>query len=132
MALNKSEISRLLETEMAYLATADKQGVPHVKPIWFVVDAGKIWFETDLATKAFRNIKENNRIMMCFGGRETYLVWGKVKWYKEPDAPVPFRKMLWAKYGKDMDDSFISDKTGIFEVAIEKESSWHYADGNWE
>lgn len=52
--------------------------------------------------------------MLCRGGRETYLVWGKVKWYKGKDCPIPFRKMLWDKYGKDMDDSYITDKTFIF------------------
>lgn len=132
MPLNKTEKEKLLKTEIVYLATADLKGNPHVKPIWFVYHKGKIWFETHLPTRAFRNIKENNKIMMCFGGRETYLVWGKVKWYKEKDCPVPFRKMLWKKYGKDMDDSYITEKTRIFKVKVEKETSWHYADQNWE
>ena len=132
MPLNKSEIGKLLEKEIVYLATSSLSGNPHVKPIWFVFNKGKIWFETHLPTKAFRNIKENNKIMLCFGGRETYLVWGKVKWHKEKDCPVPFRKMLWDKYKGYMDDSFITDKTRIFEVIIKKETSWHYADQNWE
>ncbi|KKR25103.1 MAG: hypothetical protein A3C27_01005 [Candidatus Levybacteria bacterium RIFCSPHIGHO2_02_FULL_39_36] len=132
MALNKREIERLLKSEIVYLATCDTKGNPHVKPIWFIFDQGKIWFETDIITRAFKNIKENNKIMLCFGGRETYLVWGKVKWYKEKDAPVEFRKMFWKKYGKFMDDSYITDKTRIFEVIIEKEMSWHYADKGWE
>lgn len=132
MPLNKTETGKLLKTEIVYLATADKKGNPHVKPIWFVHHKGKIWFETHIPTRAFRNIKENNKIMLCFGGRETYLVWGQVKWYKEKDCPIPFRKMLWDKYGDDMDDSYITKKTRIFEVIINKELSWHYADQDWE
>jgi len=132
MALNRNEIEKLLKTEIVYLATSDLKGNPHVKPIWFVYRKGKIWFETHLPTRAFKNIKENNKIMLCFGGRETYLVWGKVKWYKEKDAPLPFRKLYWKKYGDDMDDSYITDKTRIFEVIIGKETSWHYADQNWD
>ncbi len=132
MSLNIKEIGKLFKTEIVYLATSDLQGNPHVKPIWFVYYKGKIWFETDIITRAFKNIKENNKIMLCFGGRETYLIWGSVKWYKEKDAQVPFRKMFWEKYGKDMDDSYITEKTRIFEVIITKEMSWHYADQNWE
>lgn len=132
MPLNKEELGGLLESEIVYLSTCDLKGNPHVKPIWFVYSEGKIWFETDLVTRAFKNIKENNKVMLCFGGKMTYLVWGKVRWYKETDSPVPFRKMLWAKYGKFMDDSFITEKTGIFEVVVEKEKAWHYADKNWE
>ena len=132
MPLNKTEKNKLLETEIVYLATSGLKGNPHVKPIWFIRHKDKIWFETDITTRAFKNIKENNKIMLCFGGRETYLVWGKVKWYKEKDCPILFRKMLWDKYGDDMDDSYITDKTYIFEVIPEKELSWHYADQNWE
>ena len=129
MPLNKTETKDLLEKEeICYLATSDISGNPHVKPIWYVTYKGKIWFETDVTTRAFKNIKENNKIMICFGGKETYLVWGSVKWYEEKDAPLPFRKMLWDKYGKDMEDSYITDKTRIFEVIVSKEISWHYAD----
>jgi uncharacterized pyridoxamine 5'-phosphate oxidase family protein len=132
MPLNKIEKGKLLETEIVYLATSDLKGNPHVKPIWFIYHEGKIWFETDKTTRAFKNIKENNKIMPCFGGRETYLVRGKVEWYEEKACPIPFRQMLWDKYGKDMDDSYITNNTYIFEVTSSKETSWHYADQSWE
>lgn len=133
MPLDEREIDELLrKEEIVYLATSDLKGNPHVKPIWFVWHKGKIWFETHVPTRAFRNIKENNKIMLCFGGKVTYLVWGKVKFNKEEDAPVPFRKMLWDKYGDDMDDSYITEEIRIFEVIVEKETSWHYADEDWE
>ncbi|OGM13592.1 hypothetical protein A3A76_03255 [Candidatus Woesebacteria bacterium RIFCSPLOWO2_01_FULL_39_23] len=132
MPLNKTEKDKLLQTEIVYLATSDLIGKPHLKPIWYVYDKGKIWFETDKTTRAYKNIKENNKIMLCFGGRETYLVWGKVKWYEEKECPIPFRKMLWDKYGEDMDDSYITYKTYIFEVIPSKEMSWHYVDQDWE
>jgi len=129
MSLNVKEINKLLDGEIAYLATSDLQGSPHVKPIWPLHFRDKIWFETEITTKAYKNIQKNNRIMLCFGGRETYLVWGKVKEYKESNCPVPFRKLFWDKYGDEMDDSYITDKTRIFEVIIEKERSWHYLAG---
>lgn len=133
MPLNKSEIKSLLsKEEIVYLATSDAKGNPHVKPIWFVVYKGDIWFETDITTRAFKNIQENNKIMLCFGGKITYLVWGKVAWFSEKDAPVPFRKMFWEKYKDDMEDSYITGKTKIFKVEVEKEASWHYADEDWE
>jgi uncharacterized pyridoxamine 5'-phosphate oxidase family protein len=128
----KDDFKDLLDIEIIYLATCDLKGNPHVKPIWFVYYNEKIWFETDFSTRAFRNINENNKVMLCFGGKKTYLVWGKVKWYKESEAPVSYRELLWKKYKKEMDDSFINQNTGIFEVVVEKEKAWHYADKNWE
>jgi len=133
MSLNKSEIKKLLDKEeICFLATADKKGNPHVKPIWFVVYKGDIWFETDFTTRSFKNISKNNKVMICFGGKRTYLVWGKVEWFKEKDAQIPFRKMLWDKYKEDMEDGYITNNTGIFKVVIQKEISWHYADEDWE
>ena len=132
MSLNKTEKNKLLRSEITYLATASVNGNPHIKPIWFIYDKRKIWFETHLPTQAFKNIEQNNKIMLCFGGRETYLIWGHVKGYKEKDCPISFRKMLWSKYKDDMDDSYITDKTRIFEVIVDKETSWHYADQDWE
>ena len=128
MPLNTLELTQLLNTEeIAYLATADLQGNPHVKPIWFVYHEGKLWFETHLPTKAFKNIETNNKVSICIGGKFTYILWGSVKWYKEKDAPLNFRELLWKKYKNDMDDSYITEKTRIFEVISSKEVSWHYA-----
>ena len=133
MSLSRAEIDELLkQEEIVYVATADLISNPHLKPIWFVIYNGSIWFETHTPTVAFKNIKQNNKVMLCFGGKKTYLVWGKVEWFTEKEAPIPFRKMLWDKYGKDMHDSYITEKTLIFKVVVSKEVSWHYADQNWE
>lgn len=133
MPLNKQEVTDLLNKEgVCFIATTKADGSPHITPIWFIYHLGKIYFETDINTVKFKNIKRNNQVAICFGGRQTYIVEGSVKWYKENKAPVPFRKMLWEKYGKDMDDSYITDKTLIFKVIPEKEMSWHYADQDWE
>lgn len=128
MALNKKEIEKLLEKEeIAYIATARPDGTPHVAPIWFVVHKGKIYFETDITTVKYKNIKRRNKVAICFGGKETYIVEGSVKEYKEDELGFPIRKLYWDKYGKDMDNSFINEKTLLFEVVPDKELSWHYA-----
>lgn len=128
MPLNKNEIRRLLEKEdIAFIATMTAEGNPHIAPMWFVVHKGRIYFETDKTTVKFKNIKSKNKIALSFGTRESYTIEGKVKWWEEKDAPLPFRKLLRKKYGRDMDDSFITKSTFIFEVIPEKEMSWHYA-----
>ena len=128
MALNKKEIEDLLnKEEIVFIATSRADATPHIVPIWFVYHKGKIYFETDITTVKFQNIKRNKKVALCFGGKDTYIVEGTVRWWKEEEAPLPFRKMLWSKYKEAMDDSFINEKTRIFEVTPEKEMSWHYA-----
>jgi len=132
MPLNKKEAEELLRREeLVYVATTIPDGSPHVAPVWFVYYKGKIYFETDKTTVKFTNIQKKNKIALCFSGKEAYLIEGKVRWWTEDKAPIPFRKLLWKKYRKDMDDSFITEKTYIFEVIPEKTMSWHYG-GDWD
>lgn len=126
MPLDSSELDKLLTEEICYIATTKPNGDPHVVPIWFVLHAGKIYFETDKTTVKFANIKHHNKVMLCFGGRETYLVEGSVKWCTEKELDFPVRKLFWEKYPRHMDDSYITEKTLLFEVVPEKTQSWHY------
>ena len=48
-------------------------------------------------------------------------------WAKEHHISVKRFPANWDKYGKDMDDSYITEKTLLFELIPEKEQSWHYA-----
>ena len=128
MPLNKNEIEKLLEKEeVAYIATSRPDGTPHITPIWFVLHNGKIYFETDTTTIKYKNIKHSNKVALCFGGKVTYIIEGSVKEYKEDELDFPIRKLYLEKYNKDMDDSYITEKTHLFEVIPEKELSWHYA-----
>lgn len=117
--------------EICYIATTRPDGRPHVMPIWFIYHEGKIYFETDITTAKFKNIQHNNKVMIVFGGKNTYIVEGSVKWSKENELSFPIRKMYWDKYGKDMDDGYITEKTLLFELIPAKEQSWHYAP-NWD
>jgi uncharacterized pyridoxamine 5'-phosphate oxidase family protein len=133
MPLSQSEIDQLLiDEQICYIATTRPDGSPHIAPIWFVYYQSKIYFETDETTVKFKNIQKNNKVAICFGGRETLIIEGLVKYFKEKETKVPFRKLLWEKYGQDMDDSYITDQTLIFEVVLSKQLSWHYADQSWE
>ena len=117
----------LEKSEIAYIATTRPNGDPHLMPIWFVYHGGKIYFESDDSTVKSHNIQKRNRAVLCFGGKETLIIEGSLKWGYEKQMKVPFRKLLWQKYPKEMDDSFITEKTLIFEVIPERELSWHYA-----
>lgn len=128
MALTKKEINKLLENEeIVFIATVKKDGSPHLVPIWFIYHRGKVYFETDITTVKYKNIKRKNKIALCFGGKDTYIIEGSIKSYKEHKLDFPIRKMYWKKYKEAMEDSFINDKTLIFEVIPKKEMSWHYA-----
>lgn len=128
MPLNKSEVEELLgREEICYIATTRPNGDPHLVPIWFIYHKAKIYFETDNTTVKFKNIQKHNKVALCFGGKNTYIVEGSVRWFTEEELGFPIRKMYWEKYSKDMDDSYINEKTLLFEVVPDRAYSWHYA-----
>jgi uncharacterized pyridoxamine 5'-phosphate oxidase family protein len=128
MSLNKKEIKQLLTTEeIAFISTTKANRSPHIAPIWFVYHDNEIWFETDITTVKFKNIEKLNKVAICFGGKNTYIIEGSLEWFKEGELNFPIRKLYWNKYGKEMDDNYITEKTRLFKVKIEKEMSWHYA-----
>lgn len=124
MSLNKSEINDILgREEIVYIATTKQNGSPHIVPIWFVYHQGKIYFNTESISQKFKNIQNLNKISLCFGGKETYIVEGSVKWYSENDCPVPLRQLLYEKYPNEMKNGYITPKSLFFEVIPEKEMS---------
>lgn len=128
MPLSEKELDKLLsDSDICYIATTKPNGDPHVVPIWFIWRDGKIYFETDKTTNKFKNLLKHNRVMLCFGGKETYLVEGSVKWCTEAELGFPIRELFWKKYPHHMEDSYINDKTLLFEVIPDNTQSWHYA-----
>jgi PPOX class probable F420-dependent enzyme len=70
--MSKKEIKRFLMqgTLTGKLATAKKDGSPHVVPIWFTVDDndsdnGDIVFTTNSTSVKAKNIQRDNRISIC-------------------------------------------------------------------
>jgi len=131
MALSKQEIDELLsKEEVCFTATVKKGGSPHIAPIWFLYVDGKIYFETDTTTVKYKNIQRKNAVAICFGGKDTLIIEGSVKDYgTEENAPIPFRKLFREKYKEAYDDSYINEKTHIFEVIPKKQMTWHYEIG---
>ena len=73
--MTKSEIKKFLmkDTFTGKLATVNKNGSPHVVPIWFVVEVnsrnrntvGEIYFTTGRDSVKAKNIQRDSRISIC-------------------------------------------------------------------
>ena len=126
MTLNENEIAKLLEEDIVYIATTKKNTNPHLVPIWFVSHNGKIYFETGLNTLTYKNIEHNNNIMLCFGGKETYLIKGTTRKYPLSESPISM-DLYREKYSDFVKDDYFGEDTYVYEVIIEQELSWHYS-----
>ena len=47
---------------IARLATADREGRPHVVPVWYAWDGESIWISSYSSTRKFNNLKDNRNV----------------------------------------------------------------------
>jgi len=69
------------------LATTMKDGSPHVTPIWYMLEDGRILVNTTTSRVKYFNIKRDNRV--CFlvdDGYPYVIIFGKARMAKERDA----------------------------------------------
>ena len=58
---SKSEERFLRMNELGRVATVSTDGTPHVVPVCYIYQAGKLLVATDYATRKYRNLLANNR-----------------------------------------------------------------------
>ena len=47
------------------LATLDKNGNPHVVPVWYLFDSKKLYIGTNSKTEKAKNVKDNSKVSFC-------------------------------------------------------------------
>ncbi len=64
----------LKEKHFGKIATTMKDGSPHVTPIWFMLEKGKIIINTTTARVKYFNIKRDNRVCFLVDDAYPYLI----------------------------------------------------------
>ncbi len=63
-ALNKKERDFLEKHELCRLATASRDGQPHVVPVIYALDGDDLVIAIDYGTKKLKNMRENRRVAL--------------------------------------------------------------------
>jgi len=63
-ALTPREVKFLKAHELCRLATASKDGTPHVVPVIYTLDGGDIIIAVDYKTKKLKNLRENPKVAL--------------------------------------------------------------------
>ncbi len=69
------------------LATTMKDGSPHVTPIWYMLEGGKILVNTTTNRVKYHNIKRDNRVCFLVDDGYTYvIIFGRARMARERDG----------------------------------------------
>ena len=77
-------------SHIARLATADREGKPHVVPVWYAWDGESIWISSYSSTRKIKNLEENRYVSIIIdvtGGKgetKAVLFEGVAQLVKEP------------------------------------------------
>jgi PPOX class probable F420-dependent enzyme len=63
-ALTKEQAAFLRKHELCRMATASKDGMPHVVPVIYTLDGGDIIIAVDYGTRKLKNLRENRRVAL--------------------------------------------------------------------
>ena len=55
----------LRKQKILHLATINKNGMPHVVPVWYLYSKKKIYVGTNTKTEKAKNIKYNKKVSFC-------------------------------------------------------------------
>ena len=113
--MTKDEIKKFLlqGTFTGKLGTINKDGTPHVVPIWYTVDEeDKIIFNTGDKSVKVKNIRRDNRVRLCIDDQTPLFSFVTIDGVAELISSEPSELYKWAKIiaarymGNDMSEVY--------------------------
>lgn len=125
----------LKKQKILHLATINRNGVPHLVPVWYKYVGGKFYIGTNTRTNKARNIIKNNKVCFCVDAG----VWspidgvmgtGKAKLIKDENTVKKIAGQILLRYFKTLKGKSakqLLDQTDcVIEIMPLKVTSWHY------
>ena len=132
-----SELIKFLKKEkILHLATIDENNSPHIVPVWYMYNAGKIYIGTNTKTKKAKNIKNHKKVSFCvdvgINAPDIFGVMGKgtAKLLKEKKTVNKIAKKILLRYFESLNNKsaieLLEDTDCVIEILPKEFSNWKY------
>ena len=118
------------------LSTIDKDGIPHIVPVWYRYNRKVIQIGTNSRTRKAKNVKNNDLVSFCvdvgINAPNIYGVMGQgtANLVLEKSKVKRIAKKILLRYFKTMDNKsaveLLNDTDCIIEIVPKKFSVWSY------
>lgn len=133
MQKSLDKIRFLNEQKILRLATASKDGIPHVVPVWYMYES-KIYIGTNTRTKKVKNLRQNKNVSFCVDEGVNPPIYGlmgqgKARLILEKDEVKKIAKKILLRFFKTMTESaqeLLNDTDCVIEVTPENITTWNY------
>ena len=135
---SREEEDFLYSGRILRLASIKKDGTPHIVPVWYLYENGKIYLWTDAASIKVKNIRRNNTVAMCVDVGEAYydlknvIMKGKCKVLKDESLAMRIEEKFCTKYfgssSHPQAKEYLSKEANHLVIEIEPSKKWHSED----
>ena len=125
----------LASQKILRLATVDKNGIPHIVPVWYLYKNGKFYVGTNTSTKKARNISRNTKVSFCVDSGVRSPIFGVMgigtaKIILDKNCVSLLAKKILLRYFKSLSNAsaqeILSQTDCIIEVIPKKITIWDY------
>lgn len=90
---------------LASFATVDADRKPHVVPVWFTYDDGRVFVQTDRSSVKVRNLKRNNNVAVAiYSAEEAVITKGKGRLVEDEEEFIKRTNQHVNKYNLKLDE----------------------------
>lgn len=117
------------------LATVDKNGVPHIVPVWYLYKNGNFYVGTNTSTKKAKNVKKNPKVSFCVDlGVHSPIIGvmgiGNAKLILRKNDVARIAKKVLLRYFKSLNNKsaqeLLSQTDCIIEIVPKKITAWKF------
>ena len=126
----------LRKQKILHLASLDKNGIPHIIPVWYLYSGKKIYIGTNTKTQKAKNVKSHKKISFCVdvgvNAPNIFGVMGKgnAKLITNKKKVSTLAKRILLRYFKTLNKKsakkILDDTDCVIEITPKEYSIWKY------
>ncbi|MEM2866779.1 MAG: pyridoxamine 5'-phosphate oxidase family protein [Candidatus Hadarchaeales archaeon] len=127
MRFSGKEREFLERNEVCRLATAGRDGLPHVVPVCYLFRGGTFYVATDYGTRKYRNVRENPRaalVVDTYRPHRAVVVWGRVEVLERGEEFRRIREEFYRRFDWARKDPWEEGEAPILKLVPERKVSW--------
>lgn len=117
----------LKSQELCRLATATKDGIPHVTPVIYAMDDDNILIVTDYGTRKLKNIKTNPKVSLVvdlYHPNKGVIVHADCEIYERGKKYLRLQQILFERFVEYRSNPWKEGEAPILKLAPRKAISW--------
>jgi len=126
----------LRKQKILHLASVDKNGIPHIIPVWYLYSGKKIYIGTNMKTQKAKNVKSHKKVSFCVdvgvNAPNIFGVMGKgnAKLITNKKIVSTLAKRILLRYFKTLNKKsakeILDDTDCVIEITPKEYSVWKY------